>query len=340
MMRQLVSSITIGGFLACCLMQAQTPLGQTPPGVQAPPPGFMTMPPQAEAFGPNYVLGAGDQIQLRALQVEEIGDRPYRVDSEGNINLPLLGRIHVAGMTVEKAEALIAERMKTLVNDPQVMLMVIGFRSEPVFFVGAFKTPGIYPLQGRHTLMEMLTSIGGLAPNAGRRIKITRRTEFGKLPLPRAVDAPDGKSSSAEISLGSMKDNVNPADDIPLQPYDQVSAEKAEMVYVNGEVGKVGSIELGERESVSVTQLLTLAGGLSKDAAPEQARILRPIFNTSRRAEIPVNLKRVLEGKDNDFPVMANDVLYVPRSSRRAVWSKVGYVAIPIIPTLIYILAR
>ena len=73
---------------------------------------------------------------------------------------------------------------------PQVTVTVVQFSSEPLFFVGAFKAPGIYPLQGRRTLVEMMSSIGGLQPNASRRIKVTRRKEFGEIPLPNAVRSP------------------------------------------------------------------------------------------------------------------------------------------------------
>jgi polysaccharide export outer membrane protein len=212
---------------------------------------------------------------------------------------------------------------------------VVQFRSEPVFFLGAFRTPGIYPLQGRRTLVEMLSSVGGLLPEASRRIRITRRDEYGPIPLPNAVQSADGKTSTVEISLESLTQNVNPDEDIVLLSYDVVYAERAERVYVSGEVVKVAAIELAERQTISVIQALTEAGGFTQFAIRDRVRVLRPIVGTTRRAEIEIDMKRVYEGKDVDFPLLPNDVLYVPRSSTRAVLVPAGTASLAAIPYLI-----
>lgn len=292
-----------------------------PPGSQQPG----TLSSNLEQLRPTYMLGPGDQILLRAAEAEELNEKTFRLDGSGDLALPLLGTIHAGGLTVEKLEAVLVEKLKVFIRRPIVNITVTQFRSDPVFLVGAFKNPGIYLLLGRKTLIEVLTQTGGLQPNASRRIKLTRRLEFGKIPLPNAVEDPALKVSTVEISVGSLRQSINPAEDIALQPYDLLAVERAEMVYVNGEVGRVGPYELGERDSISAVQLITMAGGLAKTADPERARVLRPVLNTSRRAELPLNLKRVLAGKDNDFPLTANDVLYVPRSDKKAFLQTVGF---------------
>jgi polysaccharide export outer membrane protein len=295
---------------------------------------------QTDVIRPTYVLGPGDQIVIRANEVEDISDKPFSIDADSFIVLPLLGRIKAGGLSVQQLEADLVERLKMYVRSPQVIVTVVQFRREPVFFVGAFKNPGIYPLLGRRTLVEMLASMGGLQPNAGRRIKVTRRAEFGKLPLQTAIEDPVNKVSSVEIGMGSLRENVNPAEDIVLEPFDVISVERAEMVYVNGEVGKVGAVELNERDSISIAQVITLAGGLTKNANPKKVRILRPVMNTSRRAEIPVDLTKVLKGEANDFPLLPNDVLYVPHSNTHQIWTVAGYIALPLIPAMIYLTTR
>jgi polysaccharide export outer membrane protein len=287
---------------------------QTPDAATAGAAGQLPSTP-TDRLRPDYLLGPGDQILIRAFEMPEMSERPFRIDGAGNANLPILGIVQVGGRTVAELEALLTERLKNYVREPQVSVTVVQFRSEPVFFVGAFQRPGIYALQGRRTLVEMISQIGGLQPNASRRIKVTRRKEIGTIPLSNAVESSDGKVATAEISMASLRQNVNPAEDIALMAFDVVSVDRAELVYVNGRVGRVGGFELGERESVSLTQLLTLAGGLGPDAAPKNAKILRPVLGTSRRAEIPVDITRVLNGKDSDFPVLPNDVLYVPQRS-------------------------
>src|SRR5690349_5986627 len=142
--------------VATALLSAQQPIRQQP--------GLSPTNPQPQApnstgsLRPTYVLGPGDQVAIRAFEVEEISDKPFRIDSEGDVNLPILGKVHADGRTVEQFEADLVERLKTIVKNPQVSVNVVEFRSEPVFVTGAFKSTGIYPLQGRRSLLEVITA--------------------------------------------------------------------------------------------------------------------------------------------------------------------------------------
>jgi polysaccharide export outer membrane protein len=164
----------------------------------------------------------------------------------------------------------------------------------------------------------MLSAVGGILPNASRKVRVTRRSDYGTIPLPQAVEDTEKKISTIDISLESLTQNVNPEEDIVLQPYDIVSAEVAERVYVTGEVARGASLELGQRASISVAQALTEVGGLTALASVGKVRVLRPILGTNRRAEIVIDVRDVLAGRRGDFPLLANDVLYVPRSLGRS----------------------
>ena len=288
---------------------------------------------------PDYELGPGDQFLISVPQAQEIDQRPFRVDSDGNIDLPLVGKIHAAGLTQHGLETLLATRLRDYIREPQVTITITQFRSEPVFFLGAFHSPGVYTLQGGRTLVEMLAVAGGLQPTASRRISITRRAEYGTIDLPNAVKDPARKVSTVEISLDALTRNINPEEDIVLKAYDLVTAETAQPVFVSGEVTKPGAIPLNEEQSISVTQALTQAGGFTRDASRGKVRILRPIIGTSRRAEIDVDLNRIYEGKANDFPLLPNDVLFVPRATARAVLAPVGTAILTTAPYLIVSLA-
>jgi polysaccharide export outer membrane protein len=292
--------------LAVVLSQAQAPLNQAGGAPQAPP-GVTQIP----ALRPDYVLGANDQVLIRAPQAEEINERPYRVDQEGFITLPLVGRIRAEGLTVQNLETEVANKLREYIREPLVSITVTQFRTEPVIFQGAFRAPGFYALQGRRTLVEMMTAAGGLQPYASRRIKVTRRAEYGKIPLPQAVEDPARKISTVEIGLESLTQNINPDEDLVLQAYDVVSVDRAERVYVSGEVTRQASIELGERDSISIVQALTEAGGFTPKASKDHVEVLRPVLGTNRRAKIDIDMKRVLEGKDLDFPLLPNDALIV-----------------------------
>lgn len=337
MLRKLTSACGALKVLAALCGAGLTMFSQnvlTPPGpvpVQAVS-GTPTLPSLSGEQLRTYILGTGDQIRVRAVEIEEIGERGYLVDNEGYISMPLVGRVPASGKTLERLEKDIAQALAEFVRNPKVDVSITQMRSDPLFLVGAFRSPGVYAITGRRTLFEVLSSIGALQPSASRRIKITRKAEYGSLPLPNAVPDLTGKGTTGSINLQTFQAG-NEAD-LVLKPYDVLQAERAEMVFVNGEIGKVGGFDLGERESISLVQLVTMSGGLNRNAAAEKAVILRPVLNTNRRAEIPVNLRRILSGEQNDFPVMPNDLLYVPRS-RRISWDRVMYVGLPVIGIVI-----
>ena len=335
------------GFIGCLILAAMgvAGFGQAPQAGQQNPQGAVLAGQQApqtanpgqfsNSVRPDYTLGSNDQILIRVPQSDEINERPFRVDSDGFINVPVVGRIRASGLTVQELEADLAMRLREFIREPLVSITVTQFRSEPVFVTGAFRVPGIYTLQGRRTLVEILTAAGGLGPNASHRIRVSRRAEYGSIELPNAVEDPEKKMSTVEISLESLTQNINPEEDIVLQPFDVVNVDRAERVYVVGEVAKVAPIELAERASISVAQALTEAGGFTQYATRDRVRVWRPILGTNRRAEIEVDLKRVFEGKDIDFPLLANDVLFVPRSSGRAVLVPLGTTFLGSIPYII-----
>src|SRR6202167_2873104 len=117
---------------------------------------------------PNYVLGSNDQILIRAPEAEEIDTRPFRIDGDGNINLPLVGHLHVAGMSLQELEADLVKRLHEYIREPLVFVPLVQSRSEPVFFVGLFAKPCVYPLQGNRTLVEILSTVGGIQRDAAR----------------------------------------------------------------------------------------------------------------------------------------------------------------------------
>lgn len=278
-------------------------------------PGAQT---SVESIRPNYELGPSDQIMIHAPEAEELNDKTFRVEDDGTATLPLVGVVKIGGLTLAQVEDDLKNRLKAYIRNPLVSITVVQFRSSPVFFVGQFLKPGIYALQGRHTLVEMMQSVGGLQTTAGRRIKVTRKTESGPIPLSSAVTDPSGKTSSVEVSLVSLTENINPADDIELQPYDVVSVDRAEQVYVQGGLAKTGAFDVNDRDYISALQLLSQAGGLSPDAIPEKAVILRPVLDTGRRAIIHIDLAKVLTTEGTDYPLLPNDVLYVPLKKKKS----------------------
>jgi polysaccharide biosynthesis/export protein len=177
----------------------------------------------------------------------------------------------------------------------------------------------VYQLQGRRTLVQVLSLAGGLQENAGSVVKITRRMESGAIPLPKAITEPTRGYSVAEIPLHEVTTASVPAESILIMPDDVITVLRADMVYVIGEVGKAGGITLGDQQKITVLQALSLAAGLARTAKPTEAKILRVEPGKSMRRDIHVDLKVILAGKASDIPMQAEDILFVPNSRPNSV---------------------
>src|SRR6266702_4071737 len=84
----------------------------------------------AAPFPANYVLGPDDQISLQAPDIAEISGKPVRIDLDGHISLPLIGRVPAAGLTAEQFETRIKDRFKTYLRKPDISVSVTEFRSQ------------------------------------------------------------------------------------------------------------------------------------------------------------------------------------------------------------------
>jgi polysaccharide export outer membrane protein len=269
---------------------------------------------ETDVFRSSYVLGPDDEIAIWALGAEEISQKPVRIDPGGYIDLPLLGRMRASGFTTEQLKSELVARLRSYINEPQVSVNIMEFRSQPVSVIGAVKNPGVHQLQGRKTLVEILSLAGGLAPDAGSSVKITRRLERGPVPLPAASRDASGNFSVAEVSLKQLMAAKNPESNIIIRPDDVISVPRAEMVYVMGEVAKPGGYVLNERETMSALQALSLAGGVTRVSGLQRAKILRVVPGTNNREELSVDLKRMLAGKSPDAQLQPEDILLVPNN--------------------------
>src|SRR6266446_9750311 len=123
-MREMVCSRKLGLIaaiiLSCAAARAQAPA--PPPGAQQPAAGARED--NTNPIRSNYALGSNDQITIRAFEVEEINDRPFRIDGDGYVNLPLLGRVKLGGLTVQEAEQQLTTLLKKYVKEPQVLITV------------------------------------------------------------------------------------------------------------------------------------------------------------------------------------------------------------------------
>ena len=270
----------------------------------------------------SFLLGIDDQVIVRALHVPEIPTEPVRIDGQGDLTLPLVGSIHVAGLTVAQAQALLASRLQAVVRQPEVTISTMELRSRPVYVLGAVTRPGEYQIQGRKTLAGLLSQCEGMRNDAGSRVLVTRQLSEGPIPLPFAVTDAAAGVSKVTLRLDDVTRGSTSAANLYLKPNDVVSIPRADMVYVVGDVKKAGGIVLEERDSISLLQALSLAEGTLPTAAGEHSKILSKAETGGLREEKTVNLKSILDGRSKDIELHSNDVLFVPTSKTKGVWTR------------------
>ena len=263
----------------------------------------------------TYLLGPDDQLEISGPELMESTNKPTRIDGDGYMEVPLVGRVQVAGLTAQQAEEKLNQLLRTYIREPQVVVSVAEVHSQPVSVLGAVNNPGVHQVQGQKTLLEMLALAGGIRPDAGYSVRITRQVEWGCIPLPKAQLDASGRFSVAELNLKKIMGAKDPQENIRILPHDVISVPKAEMVYVIGEVRRSGGFVLGEHQTISVLQALSLAEGLNSAANTRHSRILRVKQDTDQREELPVDLKDVLNGKKPDVAMQGDDILFIPGST-------------------------
>jgi len=262
----------------------------------------------------QYVLGADDQIKVSVLGVEELADRTVRIEPSGDIDLPIAGKIQASGLTLEQLKTKLSGQLSKSLVKPQVSVEIVNFGSQPVSVMGAVNHPGVHQLQGRKTLAEVLSLADGLRPDAGPHVTISRRIQYGAVPLRNAKPDPTGQFSVASVEVKDLMSGANPADNIPIFPHDVITVPTADVIFVIGEVKKPGEITLKDRSSISVLQALSSAQGFGPTPAPQNAKIVRVAPGDRQRTDIPVDLRKVLAGKAEDIAMRPNDILVVPAS--------------------------
>ncbi len=169
---------------------------------QAPPHMLPALPPESTNL-PVQKLGADDLVGVSVYDAPEL-TRTVRVSSDGAIRLPMLRqRIPIAGLLPAEVEAAIAEALtrEGIMVDPIVTVSIVESRSRPISVAGAVRQPLTFQASGVVTLFDALNRAGGLSPEAGPEILVSR-TQPG----------PEGNSISLtqRITVKGLIDEANP----------------------------------------------------------------------------------------------------------------------------------
>jgi polysaccharide export outer membrane protein len=226
----------------------------------------------------DYVIGSGDLISVQVFDVPEIS-RELRVSQTGTIGLPLVPvRLHVSGLTEMQAERKIQEVLEVngLVSHPEVTVTVKEKKNRPITIVGAVAHPMVYEADRQVRLIDVIAAAGGIAPDAGDHVIITRPER-------------DALSDPSDAS-GTGTDNDAPA-------LTQTPAPQA-----------ADSSSVPSTAPNSVNTPATTAPAPAPDQPPDTPPALA---NT-----ITVSLNQILETGDmtNNIVILPGDVVTVPHA--------------------------
>lgn len=255
----------------------------------------------------DYTVGAEDLLEVTLFDIEEENGEPRKIETRvsqtGYITLPLVGMVKVIGLTPIELEQKLHERYRRYIRDPQITVLVKEYRSYRVSVVGFVEKPGVFEISGQKTLLEVLAMAGGLNPEAGKTIQVTRRTPQG---LHTYFIDLDRLSRQGDVRLN-----------LPMQPGDVVNVPKAGVYYVEGSVKKPGAYKL--RDDMTVTQALAAAGGPDERLARVGGMTLFRRMPNGERKAIHIDIAAIRAGKARDVKVADNDVIVVPMSGLKYV---------------------
>jgi polysaccharide biosynthesis/export protein len=280
----------------------------------------------------DYRIGPNDVIDIKVENAPEL-TQTFRVTAAGTFLMPYVGRVSAAKKTTEELALLIADGLRgDYLKDPRVSVSVKEFNSRSFFIQGSVRSPGVFQIEGRPSMLELLTLAGGLTDTHGANAYIIRRikapeqkdsepvattavaaTSAGGVPESEPEETPKYELKSANIN-GLLKGRFD--QDVLLEPGDIINIPPSDVFFVAGEVNAPGSFAL--KDGTTLRQAISLAQGTKFQAALGNGIIFRE-NSSGKREEVHVNIGEVMSGKKEDIAIVANDIVMVPNSRSKSI---------------------
>ena len=237
-----------------CLLLSALNVHAASPTPVAPVAPVTATPVVPEAVAPSDVrqliqLGPGDSISVHVYGQPDMDGNVY-VGDDGNISLPLLGPVNVAGLSpveaAKKVEAALKSRQ--LLIDPHVEIAVLQSHSQLVSVLGEVKTPGRYPINPGTTVIELLAQAGGATENGADFVYVLR---------------PDARNQIHRytVDIKGIGDPNDPLSSAVLHAGDSVFVPRAQGFYILGEVTMPGRYRL--EPGMTMLEAIARAGGVT-----------------------------------------------------------------------------
>jgi len=260
---------------------------------------------QSGNFVPNAApplkIGSGDLIEVSMFDNQDLSGR-FRVDENGDITVPLIGSVHVEGLTAEGAATLIEQRyVEAQILQPadsHATVFISEYATQGITVNGEVKTPGVYPALGIRKLNDVISAAGGVTPAAASKVVITHKDNPGN-----------------PITVDYNPEALSPViPDVQIFPGDTLMVPRAGIVYVLGAVARAGGYVLDGRNTLTVEEVMALAGGGGHAPALKRVQLVRTLADGRKEAiTIPVNL--IYKGQAPDVALKDGDILFVPTSN-------------------------
>lgn len=264
----------------------------------------------SQAVSSGLVIGPGDDLEITVYGAPDLSGHT-RVSADGNISMPLIGYVRIAGLSSSEAEGAIEAQLRqnSIVNNPQVAVYVKEYSSSGISVAGEVAKPGFYSALGPHRLFDVLQDAGGTTDKAADKVLISHR----------------GQNDATTVSISKDPAKMA-ASNVELEPGDTVVVPRAGIVYILGEVNRPGGYVLNSTGGITVLQVVAVAGGPTHVASAGKTRMLRRGENGLQEQRI--DLKKLLRGRAQDVAVQDQDILFVPSSAIKTALSASALVAV------------
>jgi polysaccharide biosynthesis/export protein len=205
----------------------------------------------------NYIIGPGDELQIRAWGQIDVDYRAV-VDRNGMVNIPRVGSVSVAGVKYEDLSNHVRGALSRNFRNFEVLVTLGQLRAVQVFVVGYARRPGSYTVSSLSTLVNAIFAAGGPSLSGSMR----------------SVQLKRGNKTVTELDLYDLLLAGDKSKDAPLMPGDVIHFPAiGPLAAVSGSVNHPAIFEL--RGDTSLGALLAYAGGLSTTARSRQITIER-----------------------------------------------------------------
>jgi polysaccharide export outer membrane protein len=264
--------------------------------------------PAAEPAPPaDYLVGPRDVLYVNVSGHPELGSpvtpgggaqlAGSRVDGKGDIHLPMVGAVAVAGLSTSQIEEKLEAAYARYLNKPWVVVEIAQYHSQPLYLLGQFRNSGTIYMDRPLTLLEGISMGGGLLDTANLR---SARLLRGKKTLP--------------IDIYQLLTDGETSQNVWLHPGDTIYVpdDRNQNVYVLGAVKKSGPVPMPNGQ-LTLSQALASAQVDGVNDNERQVRIIRS-YSPTRGALLVVDFEKIMRGQALPFPLMEGDIVYVPRS--------------------------